>query len=160
MLELIDYNEKYSDLIDIEESKYWGEWDRTSVKNTMNNYDIFKIVLKDSEYAGHLYGKFIGDLFYFDVILIKKEFRNKKVGTFLLENTIIDLKKKNIKNIATSAEYNLQGDILLEPLLLKFGFKKIIDITGFWGSIYPDVYCEDCKSLPCNCKAGIFIKNI
>ena len=77
MLELIDYTEKYSDIIDVEESKYWGEWDRTSVNNTANNYDIFKIVLKDSEYAGHLYGKFIGDLFYFDIILIKEEFRNK-----------------------------------------------------------------------------------
>lgn len=160
MLELIDYTEKYSDIIDIEESKYWGEWDKTSVKTTISNYDVFKIVLKDKEYAGHLYGNFVGDLFYFDVILIKEEFRNKNVGTFLLENIIIDLKNKNIKNIATSAEYNSQGNILLEPLLLKFGFRKIIDINGFWGSIYPDVYCEDCNSLPCNCKAGIFIKNI
>lgn len=158
MFELIDYNEKYSNIIDIEESKYWGEWDKTSVKNT--NYDVFKIVLKDKEYAGHLYGNFIGDLFYFDVFLIKEEFRNQKVGTFLMERLIIDLKKKNCKNITTSAEYNSQGDILLEPLLLKFGFKKVIDINGFWGSIYPYVYCEDCKSLPCNCKAAIFIKNI
>lgn len=160
MLELIDYTEKYSDFIDIEESKYWGEWDKTSVQNTTDNYDVFKIVLKDGQYAGHLYGKFIGDLFYFDVILIKEEFRNKKIGTFLLENVIIDLKKKNYKSIITSAEYNSQGNVLLEPLLLKLGFKRIIDINGFWGSIYPDVYCEECNSLPCNCKAAIFIKNI
>ena len=102
----------------------------------------------------------MGSLLAIYFILIKEEFRNKKVGTFLLENTIIILKRMNIKNIVTSAEYNSQGDILLEPLLVKFGFKKIVDINGFWGSIYPSVYCDDCNSLPCNCKAGIFIKNI
>lgn len=160
MLKLIDYIESFSDIIDIEESKYWGQWDESSIKETINDYDVFKIVLKDTEYAGHLYGKFIGDLFYFDVILIKEEFRNKKIGTFLLENLIVDLKNKNCKNIVTTAEYNSCGDILLEPLLLKFDFKKIIDINGFWGSIYSGVYCKECCSLPCKCRAAIFIKNI
>lgn len=160
MLELINYNDKYFDEIDKEEKKYWGEWDNTSSALTNKEYDVFKIVLFDGLYAGHLYGKLIGDLFYFDVILIKEEFRNKKIGTFLLENLIIELKNNNCKNIITTAEYNKQGILLLEPLLTKLGFNKIIDINGFWGSMYPNVYCDECNSLPCKCKAAIFMKSI
>ena len=85
-------------------------------------------------------------------MLIKEEFRNQKLGSYLLENLIKELKTKKIKSIATTAEY-LNNQITLEPLLLKYKFKKIIDITGFWGTIYPDVYCDSCHSNPCNCKA-------
>ena len=116
-------------------------------------------MLKDSKYAGHLYGKFIGDLFYFDIIFIRKEFRNQKLGTFLLDNLIKELKVKKIKNIVTTAEY-IGNNIALEPLLLKFEFNKIIDINGFWGSLYPNVYCEECASKPCKCKAAVFIKKL
>lgn len=159
MKEILDYNEKYSEQIEEEETKNWGQWDKSHIKDIIDNYDIFKIVLKDSKYAGHLYGKFIGDLFYFDIILIKEEFRNQKLGQFLLSNLIKELKSKKIKNIATTAEY-IKNSITLEPLLLKFEFNKIIDIKGFWGSLYPNVYCKDCNSKPCKCKAAVFIKNL
>lgn len=159
MNEIIDYDERYSEQIDIEESKYWGLWDKSNIKDTVSNYDVFKIVLKDSKYAGHLYGKFIGDLFYFDIILIKEEFRNEKMGTFLLDNLIKELKARKIKTIATTAEY-IGDAITLEPLLLKFDFTKILDINGFWGSLYPNVYCEECDSTPCKCKAAVFIKSL
>lgn len=159
MIEIIDYNEIYSEQIDIEESKYWGQWDSSHIKDNIDNYDVFKIVLKDSKYVGHLYGKLIGDLFYFDVIVIKKEFRNQKLGTFLLDNLIKELKSNGIRNVVTTAEY-IKNRIALEPLLLKFDFNKIIDINGFWGSLYPNVYCQDCNSKPCKCKAVVFIKNL
>lgn len=130
MNEIIDYKEIYSEQIDIEESKYWGQWDNSHIKDNINHYDIFKIVLKDSQYAGHLYGKFIGDLFYFDIIIIKEGFRNQKLGSFLLDNLMKELRTNGIRNIVTTAEYTKNG-ITLEPLLLKFSFNKIIDINGF-----------------------------
>lgn len=159
MNKTVDYNDIYLNQINLEEKKYWGNWDCTSVKDNLDKYDIFKIVLKDSEYAGHLYGKFIGDLFYFDIIIIKEEFRNQKLGSFLLDNLINELKERGIKNIATTAE-SINNKIPLEPLLLKFNFKKIIDINGFWGSLYPNVYCDDCNSNPCICRATLFIKEL
>ena len=159
MNEIINYDEKYSEQIDIEATKYWGQWDKSSIKDNASNYDIFKIVLKNSEYAGHLYGKIIGDLFYFDIIIIKEEFRNQRLGTFLLDNLIKELKAKQIKNIATTAEY-IVNTITLEPLLLKFDFNKIMDINGFWGYLYPNVYCEECDSNPCKCTAAVFIKKL
>lgn len=159
MNKIVDYNDIYLNQIILEEKKYWGNWDCTSVKDDLDKYDIFKIVLKNNEYAGHLYGKFIGDLFYFDIIIIKEEFRNQKLGSFLLDNLINELKERGIKNIATTAE-SINNKIPLEPLLLKFNFKKIIDINGFWGSLYPDVYCDDCNSNPCICRATLFIKEL
>lgn len=159
MLEIINYQDNYSDIIDIEEANYWGKWDKMKIKDARKKYDIFKIVLKDNDYAGHLYGRMIGDLFYFDVILIKEEYRNQKVGSYLLENLINELKNLGCKNIVTTAEY-IDDTIALEPLLLKYSFEKILDINGFWGSIYPKVYCEDCNSLPCKCKAAVFLKRL
>ena len=159
MIKVIDYQDNYSTIIDSEEKNYWGRWDKTSIKDLKDKYNIFKIVLKDDDYAGHLYGKMIGDLFYFDVILIKEKYRNQGIGSYLLEFLIDELKKLGCKNIITTAEY-IEDNISLEPLLLKYSFEKIIDINGFWGSIYPKVYCEECKSLPCKCKAAVFLKRI
>lgn len=160
MLKVIDYNEKYSNNINKEERLYWGKWDGTLINENINKYDVFKIVLYDDKYAGHLYGKTIGDLFYFDIFIIKESYRNKKIGSYLLEKLINELQEKNYKTIVTTAEYNFNGNINLYPLLTKFNFNKIIDIKGFWGSLFPNVYCEECNSLPCKCKAALFIKNI
>ena len=159
MIKIINYQDSYSNIIDNEEANYWGKWDKTSVKDTRDKYDIFKIILKEKDYVGHLYGKIIGDLFYFDIILIKEKYRGQGLGSYLLENLINELKKLGCKNIVTTAEY-IDGNITLEPLLLKFSFEKILDINGFWGSIYPKVHCEDCDSMPCKCKAAIFLKRI
>ena len=62
MIKVIDYQDNYSTIIDSEEKNYWGRWDKTSIKDLKDKYNIFKIVLKDDDYAGHLYGKMIGDL--------------------------------------------------------------------------------------------------
>ncbi|MCH5166697.1 MAG: GNAT family N-acetyltransferase [Erysipelotrichales bacterium] len=159
MMEIIDYQDTYSDVIDNEEANYWGEWNSTSIKETEEKYDVFKIILKDNNYAGHLYGNMIGDLFYFDIILITEKCRKQGIGTYLLENLINELKDLGCKNIVTTAEY-INENIALEPLLLKFSFEKMIDINGFWGSVYPNVYCKDCCSLPCKCKAAVFLKRL
>lgn len=160
MLKIVDFDNKYSLIIDQEEDKYWGKWEESSIKDEALNYDIFKIVLMNNEYVGHLYGNFIDNMFYFDVILVKEEYRNRKIGTYLMENIINELKKMNCKKIVTTAEYLNNGNILLENLLLKFDFKKVKEIDGFWGNKYPHVYCKECKSKPCKCKAAVFVKEI
>ena len=126
----------------------------------MNKYDLFLIALVGNEYAGHIYGIFIGDLFYFDVIIVKEEFRNIGVATELLKETIKVLKSKNFKTIITTAELLKDNTVLLKPLLEKFEFKNITNIKGYWGKLYPNVLCNECNSKPCQCTAAVFMKNI
>ena len=116
MIKVINYQDNYSNIIDNEEKNYLGKWDKTSIKDLKDKYAIFKIVLKDDDYAGHLYGKMIGDLFYFDVILIKEQYRNQGIGSYLLKILIDELKKLDCKNIITTAEY-IEDNISLEPII-------------------------------------------
>lgn len=159
-ISIINFEKKYEREIKDTETNYWGQWEDNTIENGIDKYDLFLIALVNNKYAGHIYGNFVGDLFYFDVIIIKDEYRNNGVGTKLLEETIKKLKINNFKTIVTTAEHIDNNDILLKPLLEKFNFKAITDIKGYWGSLYPNVFCDCCKSKPCKCIATVFMKKI
>ena len=123
-------------------------------------YDLFLIALVNNKYAGHIYGIYVGDLFYFDVIIVKDEYRNKSIATKIIEKTIEILKHNNFKTIVTTVENLNNFENHLIPLLEKYNFEKITNIKGYWGTLYPEVLCNECNSKPCKCVATIYLKKI
>ena len=159
-IDIVNFEEKYVNEIDELENKYWGKWESYSIKDEYKKYDLFLIALVNNKYAGHIYGIYVGDLFYFDVIIVKDGYRNKSIATKIIEKTIEILKHNNFKTIVTTVENLNNSENHLIPLLEKYNFEKITNVKGYWGSLYPEVLCNECNSKPCKCVATIYLKKI
>ena len=157
---IVNFDEKYISEIDELEDTYWGKWGSNSIKDEYNKYNLFLVALVNNKYAGHLYGINIGDLFYFDVIIVKEEYRNNGVATKLIEKTVDILKNSNFKTVVTTVEKLKNRKNHLASLLQKYNFEEITDIKGYWGKLYPDVLCNECNSKPCECVATVYLKKI
>jgi len=153
---IINFEEKYAKEIDSIEA---DEWQADGVINEFNNGSIIRIAIKGKEVIGTIYGKIIGDLFILDVLIIKKEYRNKGLGTILMDDLFNILKNKNVKNILVKAVFS-NNHMNIESLMKKFNFKELLRVEGWWGSKYPDIFCKICNCIPCKCTCVFHMKEV
>lgn len=155
-IEIVDFEPKYANSIDEIEKTEWY------AKGVLDKYEenwIMRVAIKDSEVVGAIYGKIMGDLFILDVLIIKKEYRNKGIGRNLLNNLLDVLKEKGLKSILVTAVFS-NGKMNIEGLMKGFNFREIFRVKGWWGSKYPEEDCKVCKYKPCECTCVFFLKEI
>lgn len=136
VINLVDYEEKYADEINEIRIDEWG---------------------RDCATFGS--GKIIGDAFYIDSIVIKKEFRNKSIGSMLLNYFINYARKLNLANLICEGVLSNER-MNIAPLMKKYNFEEILRIKDYWGFKHPDDYCNVCQNKPCRCTSVIFKKEL
>jgi Acetyltransferases len=155
-IKIVDYEEKYAEEIDKIESI---EWQTDGIVNVLDENSIALVAKKEEEVIGTIYGNEVGDLFILDVLIIKKEYQNKGIGTALMTEMFNKIKNKNIKNILAKVVFS-NNHMNAEGLIKKFNFKETLRIKGYWGSKYPDISCKVCNCMPCECTCVFYIKEI
>lgn len=100
------------------------------VKINDNNPYRKKIEYYEEEVMGFLEYSIIYDRMEIDNILVYKEFRNKKIGTKLMEYIIQIAKNNNLKNI--TLEVRKSNNIAIS-LYQKMGFKEIAIRKYYYG---------------------------
>ena len=158
-VELIDYEEKYADIINKIEEEQWGKWSTGDIRDTIEKNTHIKLAKAGEKIVGIGYGKRVGDAFYIQVIVIKPEYQHKHIGSMFMDYFIDYSKKLKLANIVCEGVV-VNDKMNLENLMKKYEFKEVIRIKDYWGYKYPDVWCKECNSKPCKCTNAIFIKNI
>lgn len=108
--ELKDFNEKFSDLSMVH---YFGYFDLDVVVGYIEYYDLYENID-------------IGNIF------VKEDYRNRGIGSLLLERLIIFAKEKGKVNI--TLEVNVLNKYAIR-LYEKYGFKKVAIRKGYYKGI-------------------------
>ena len=64
-VELIDYEEKYADIINKIEEEQWGKWSTGDIRDTIEKNTHIKLAKAGEKIVGIGYGKRVGDAFIF-----------------------------------------------------------------------------------------------
>lgn len=150
---IIDYNKSYADLIDNMEINQWGVWGEESIDEFVGENEIIRVALYNNEFAGVAYGNIEdSNCFWIDVICLVPKFQKCGFGTLILNDIIKTAKTRfKIKKIKTESVY-VNGHSNSKKLLENRGFKVYkTSEKGYWGKLYPDVFCTECSHCPCEC---------
>lgn len=156
---LIDYEDKYADIINQIEENQWGKWCTGDIRDEICEHTHIKLAKLNDEIIGIGYGKQIGDAFYIQVIVIKPKFQHNHIGSMFMDYFIEYSKKLNLANIICEGVLVI-NHMNIENIMKKYNFKEVMRIKEYWGYKYPDVWCEECDSQPCKCTNVIFIKEL
>ena len=150
---IVDYENKYAKLIDDMEIEQWGEWGEESIDDFVSETEIIRVALYNDEFVGVAYGELDGDKsFWIDVICLVPRFQKCGFGTFMLEDIINVAKSKfNVNTIKTESVF-VNGHSNSKKMLENTGFKVYKQQEkGYWGKLYPQVFCTECNHCPCEC---------
>ena len=159
-VELVDYEEKYADIINKIEEQQWGKWGCGDIRdNILTKHTNIKLAKIGDEIAGVGYGKRVGDAFYIQVIVIKPEYQHMHIGSMFMNHFIEYSKSLKLSNIVCEGVL-VNNKMNLENLMKKYNFKEVIRIKEYGGYKFPDIWCKECDSKPCKCTNVIFVKEI
>lgn len=156
---LIDYEEKYANIINKIEEEQWGKWCTGDIRDEMEIHTHIKLAKINDEIAGIAYGKRVGDAFYIQVIVIKPKYQHNHIGSMFMEYFIDYSKKLQLKNIVCEGVL-VNNKMNIENIMKKYNFKEVIRIKDYWGYRFPNVWCKECNSNPCKCTNVIFVKEL
>lgn len=156
---LVDYEEKYADIINEIEKEQWGKWCTGDIRDEIGRHTHIKLARIDDDIAGIGYGKRVGDAFYIQVIVIKPKYQHKHIGSMFMEYFINYAKTLSLSNIVCEGVL-VNDNMNIENLMRKYDFKEVIRIKEYWGYRHPQDWCKECGSKPCKCTNVIFVKEI
>ncbi len=64
-IKLIDYEEKYADVINKIEEEQWGKWCTGDIRDEIGTNTVIKLAQTEKDIAGIAYGKRVGDAFIY-----------------------------------------------------------------------------------------------
>lgn len=149
---IVNYEIKYATAIETMENNQWGKW-YESIDNVVNEHEVIRVALYDNDFVGVTYGNIEGsNSFLLDVICIEPKYQKKGFGTLMLDDFIQEVKAKfDIVSIKAELVY-FNGIANSQKLLENKGFKKYKQPEkGYWGKLYPEVFCTGCNHCPCEC---------
>ena len=82
---LIDYEEKYADIINEIEEEQWGKWCTGDIRDEIGTHTHIKLARIDDDIAGIGYGKRVGDAFYIQVIVIRPKYQHNHIGSMFMD---------------------------------------------------------------------------
>lgn len=91
------------------------------LEELVNKNSCFKVLFLDDKIVGYIIYHTIFDESEILNIVINRDFKKQKLGTYLLEQTVNDILKRKIKTIFLEVGEN---NIPAINLYLKFGFKE------------------------------------
>ena len=156
---LIDYEDKYADIINEIEQQQWGVWCTGDVRDEITPNTHIKLAKVENEIAGVCYGKRVGDAFYIQVMVIRPEYQHQHIGSMFMNYFINYSKSLNLSNIVCEGVL-VNNKMNIENLMKKYNFKEVIRIKEYWGYKFPDDWCKECRCKPCKCTNVIFIKEL
>ena len=150
---IVDYEKKYSKAIDEMEINQWGSWGEESIDDFVSETEIIRVALYNNEFVGVAYGKLTKESFFWiDVICLVPKFQRCGFGTLMLKDIIQLAKDKFHINLIRSESVLVNGHSNSKKLFEQNGFSMYKQQEkGFWGKIYPDVFCTECNHKPCEC---------
>lgn len=154
---LIDYEEKYANVMNKIEEEQWGSWN--NIKDEIGENTEVKLAQVNNEIVGFGYGKRIGDTFYIQVIIVKPKYQHEHIGSMFMEHFINYSKSLGLEKIVFEGVL-ANGTLNIEGIVKKYGFKELIRIKEYWGYKFPDVLCTECNLKPCKCTNVIFVKEL
>ena len=149
---IVDYESRYAKDVDDMEINQWGEWGEESIDDFVNENEIIRVALYDNDFVGVSYGNFEIDHFWIDVICIVPKYQKQGFGTLMLDDIINVAKSKfNINLIRTESVY-VNEKSNSKKMLEYRGFKTYKkQEKGYWGKMWPNVFCTECNHNPCEC---------
>lgn len=156
---LIDYEEKYADIINKIEEAQWGRWCTGDIRDEIKTHTHIKLAKLDDKIIGIAYGKRVGDAFYIQVIVIKPKYQHKHIGSIFMDYFINYAKTLDLANIVCEGVL-LNDKMNIENLMKKYNFKEVIRIKEYWGYRFPNDWCKECGYKPCKCTNVIFVKKL
>lgn len=158
-ISLIDYEEKYADIINEIEEEQWGKWCSGDIRDGITEYTHIKLAQADEQIVGVGYGKIVGDAFYIQVIVIKPKYQHMHIGSMFMDYFINYSKSHELSNIVCEGVL-VNNKMNIENIMKKYNFKEVIRIKEYWGYRFPNDWCKECGRKPCKCTNVIFVKNI
>lgn len=156
---LIDYEEKYADIINEIEENQWGRWCTGDIRDEIGFHTHIKLAKLDDEIVGVGYGKRIGDAFYIQVIVIRPKYQHMHIGSMFMDHFINYSKSLKLTKIICEGVL-VNNKMNIEYTMKKYNFKEILRIKEYWGYKYPSDWCKECGSKPCKCTNVIFVKEL
>ena len=130
-IDLIDYEEKYADIINEIEEEQWGKWCTGDIRDEIGIHTHIKLAKIDDEIAGIAYGKRVGDAFYIQVIVIKPKYQHNHVGSTFMDYFIDYAKQLELANIVCEGVL-INDKMNIENMMKKYNFKEVIRIKEYW----------------------------
>lgn len=123
MTEIKKCSIKYLDkILEIDKTGSSYNWTRQMFVDEINNENsVFNVLFVDDHIVGYIIYHIVIDEAEILNIVIDNNFKGKGYGTFLLKETIEEIKKKNIKNVFLEVG---EQNIAAISLYKKFNFKK------------------------------------
>ncbi len=159
IVNLIDYEEKYADIIYEIEEQQWGSWCSDDIRDEITEHTHIKLAKKGTEIVGVGYGKRVGDAFYIQVIVIKPQYQHIHIGSMFMDYFIDYSKALHLSNIVCEGVL-VNNRMNIENIMKKYNFKEVIRIKEYWGYKFPNEWCKECGCKPCKCTSVIFVKEI
>ena len=156
---LIDYEEKYADILNDIEEKQWGKWGSGDIRDIITEHTCIKLAQTDEQIVGVGYGKRVGDAFYIKVIVIKPEYQHMHIGSMFMDYFIDYAKSHELSNIVCEGVL-ANNKMNIEDIMKKYIFKEIIRVKEYWGYRFPSDLGKECGCKPCKCTNVIFVKEI
>ncbi|RMA97822.1 ribosomal protein S18-alanine N-acetyltransferase [Hydrogenothermus marinus] len=116
-----DFEDKYiEEVLNIIKENFDKPWNKYLLINK-NRFSYKKVYLIKDKIVGFLDSNIIFDEAEINLIVVRKDFQGKKIGSFILENFINELKEKNKKTIFLEVDEKNKKAI---NLYKKFGFEE------------------------------------
>lgn len=118
-------------------------------KNVLSQKSIFLKVLKSEQ-----------SIAYRMHTVVKKNFQKKGIATALIHYAEQNI-YKNV-DLILSVAWVKNKQCLMEKTLIRNNFKKVCELNNYWrtDSIKKKYICSECKKIPCNCNAILFLKTL
>jgi len=131
-----------------------------SVSKKMEEYYCWCAINESSELVGFASLKPLGGIALLDLIVVKKGFRGRGIGTSLFETKMKEAERLNLFQFVVN-HWVRDGEE--KPFCaLDFGFELKESIPNYWGedSLSLNYECLECKNIPCNCRCDVYILNL
>lgn len=122
-LKISDFNtDQIKDVVFIEQQSLYSSWtEKMFLAEAENKFSFFKIIKNDNKIIGYIIYRIVFDEAEILNIVIDKNFRGLKIGKYILNFTIENIKKKKCSVIFLEVH---QNNIIAQNLYEQTGFKK------------------------------------
>jgi len=151
MIEIVDFDKKFSQDIYEMETSQWGIWENEAVIEKVGENEIVLVALCNGKFAGLISGKLKDDEFYILIACVKPKFQKMGIGTSLLNEIMKRANQKFSFSKFTANAISVYGKCNAKKLLENANFVCTKIEEKYWGKLYPNVMCTECFKKPCEC---------
>ena len=122
-LKISDFNtDQIKDIVFIERQSQYSSWtEKMFLAEAENKFSFFKIIKNDNKIIGYIIYRIVFDEAEILNIVVDKNFRGLKVGKYILNFAIENIKEKKCSAIFLEVH---QNNIIAQKLYEQTGFKK------------------------------------